>query len=647
MVSKLTALLALCIGQAFASPLTGNAAAEPALDGPVSENGVLQRDTPIHLSGTAKKSASLTLSMAGQSLQTRAGDDGHWQAALPPLSAGGPYTLSIDDGTTVLDVQGLMIGDVLLCSGQSNMEYPVYRALNPDAMLSASADPDLRLLTVPHASALEPQTGLPDGSAWAPAAPDIVRDFSAVCYFTGKAMRAETDVPVGLIDASWGGSQIEAWLPADSLAQIGLYGDQLSQLEAYRNDPAAGMAAYGEVWEAWWTGEHGATPWTGQPEGEGWKPVPAGFPDWKAYGDPDTENHLGRLWYGRTVNLTEEQASGAASLSVGLFDDADATWLNGEFLGSTASWSDHRTYDVPAGVLKAGENTIIINVLNTYGQGGMMGPADVLALTTSAGETVPLSSDWQYRVVEQADDGGPRPPWETVSGYTTIHNAMIAPFRGTALAGAIWYQGESNAGRAGEYEVLLQALMENWRAYFGEGLPVTIVQLPGYGTMPAEPGPSGWSGIREAERQVALGDPQIGLAVTIDAGDRTDIHPPNKLVVANRVSEVFKILSGDSDGHEDGASPVSVEAKEASIRIELPVGEYQAIGADRLLAFSACETGGRCEWADASIEGRYISVDLPQALQPDTLRYCWGDAPLCNLFTGEGVPVTPFEVDLP
>ncbi|WP_300380829.1 sialate O-acetylesterase [Henriciella sp.] len=637
------ALFPLAFGLVSGQPVQ----AEPTLERPYTDHAVIQRNKPVSLAGLAAGGSAVDITFAGRSLQTQADKDGRWQAMMEPVPAGGPYTLSVEDSDGRLELTDVMVGDVLLCSGQSNMEYPVYRALNPDAAVSGSEDDKLRLLTVPRSTALTPQAHLPDGAGWAVSGPDVVRDFSAVCYFTGRQLRADSDVPVGLIDASWGGSQIEAWLPAKAMEPLGIHGAQLGLLESYRKDPEAAMASFGETWESWWREAHGSTPWASTSEDADWNPVPETFPDWKVYDDPETENHYGRLWYSREVELTEAQADGAASISLGLFDDTDATWVNGHFIGSTSSWSDHRTYNVPQGILKPGSNTIMINVLNTYGQGGMMGPGEAIALKFGNGNTLPLGDDWQYRVVHQPDSGGPRPPWETVTGYTAIQNAMIAPLAGISLKAAIWYQGESNVGRADEYQPLLQALMDTWRDYFGKDLPVVIVQLPVYGAMPDTPVDSGWSGIREAQRKVALSDPQTGLAVTLDAGDRTDIHPANKLLVAERVSRILSILMEQTSGHEDGASPQSVAFDGNTIKITLPEGRYKVIGSNAPNAFEVCDTSGVCAWADARIEGRQVLVNLQKAADPREIRYCWGDAPVCNLFTSADVPVTPFQVEVP
>lgn len=639
-------LAALALLGGCGAAVAGPAAAQLTVEGTYTDHAVVQRGANLQIAGKADPGVVVTATLAGQTAETSAGSDGGWSVSFDPLQAGGPHDLSVSDGAATYIAEDILVGDVLLCSGQSNMEYPVYRALNPDSAIAESADKGLRLLTVPQETALSPQSQLPEGADWAPASPENVRDFSAVCYFMGRRLRTERDVPIGLIDSSWGGSQIEAWLPQAQLQAAGGFDQSLAALDLYREDPDAAMKTFGAVWESWWKAEHGAAPWEAELDLSGWKRAPDEFADWKAYGDIEIEEHLGRLWFARDFDLTEEQAAGPGTVSLGLFDDSDAVWINGEFIGSTSSWTDRRVYSVDADALKAGENTILINVLNTYGPGGMMGPGDVMRLEPEAGDVVPLGSGWSYRAVVQADDGGPRPPWESVTGYTTIGNAMIAPLEGMPLSAAIWYQGESNTGRADAYEGLLNQLIAGWRSNFGADLPVVVIQLPGYGSMSALPTESGWAGVQDAQRLVALADPLTGLVTTMDVGHRTDIHPPDKLTIAMRAVDVLDGLAGASDAHTTGYSPVTAVRDGGSIRIDLPDGNYKSISSDRVISVSVCGASSECQWADARLDGRTLVAAIPEGTEPVTIRHCWGDAPICNLYTDDMIPVTPFKLDV-
>lgn len=639
-------ILGMLLGSAAILPgLQLQASSEPVLSGPVMNSAVVQRERPIPLAGSGTPGSKVSIAFAGIDVTTSTDAAGAWQAALPAMPAGGPYTLSIQDPSGTTTYQDIMVGEVILCSGQSNMEFPVYRALNPDRVIDAATNPNLRLMTIPQVTSITPLKTLPEGTVWEGATPETVREFSAVCYLSGKALQEDRGIPVGLIDASWGGSQIEAWLSAADLEQVNGFSAQLHQLSLYARDKHAAMMAYGEEWERWWRAAYkGDVAWTGAGEGAGWKSAPTEMADWHTYDDPDTKDHLGRVWFSKSFTLSAAQARKDGALSLGLFDDTDATWINGHFLGSTSSWTDVRTYEVPASFLKAGKNTIIVNVRNTYGPGGMMGPADAVSLQLDSGDALPLGTDWSYKVISEDKPGGPQTPWESVSGYTTIHNAMTAPLSGYPLGGAIWYQGESNTDRGGQYQALLTQLIAHWRQDFGAELPVVVVQLPGYGALPDKAGPSGWSDVREAERRVALDDPKTGLAVTIDAGDRTDIHPPNKQLVADRVTDVFDVLTGRASGFADGIAPAHATLAEGAITMEMPADSLQVIGSNRPIAFQTCDASGSCEWAEASLKGETIKIDVPANMEPAEIRYCWGDAPLCNLFSDTDVPVAPFSL---
>ena len=643
---KLAAISGACL---FVSAPQIVAAQDVSVDGAFGDNMVLQREAPVILSGTARPSAEIAVELNSSSAKAMADDDGNWSLELPPLTSGGPYKATIfEDGETAISAGNIFVGDVYLCSGQSNMEFPVSRSLPGGTPPLGDPATPIRLLTVPKEAVTAPLRDLPEDTRWQDASPETIADFSAVCWLTATKLQSETPAPIGLIDASWGGSQIEAWLPDAKLRAVEGYDEPISLLDLYLEDTSSAMAAYGKGWEAWWTETHdGAAPWRDSADTSGWKPVPDGeMQDWKTYGDPETAHHLGMVWFRTTFEVDEDEASKPARLSLGMFDDIDATWVNGQFIGTTFSWDEPRTYDVPAGILKAGENTITVNVSNSYGQGGMLGPRAQMQLAIKDGSTVPVGEDWSYSVVTGASKGAPDIPWTSVSGLTTIHNGMIAPLGHPALAGAIWYQGESNTDTPASYQRLLGALTADWRERFSEDLPIVIVQLPNFGGMPGEPGPSGWAEIREAQRLAARHEELTGLAVTIDAGDRTDIHPPNKPLVASRVAAAMRELQAGNTAIADGLTPVNARRQRGHVVVEMPSSELTAISSATPIAFELCTEDGTCEWARAELEGSKISLRADNAREAASVRYCWGDAPICNLFGPGDVPVAPFEISI-
>lgn len=607
---------------------------------------VVQRGAPVSIDGTAAPGADVRVSLGPASASATADSSGYWEVTLPALDPARNLrlTAATSKGTTTL--KDIHIGDVFLCSGQSNMAHPVSRALNPDTELSGPFTADLRLLKIPQKSSITPEPVLPEGAEWKPATADTVPWFSAICYFFGRDYQARTGIPVGLIDASWGGSRIEAWISPAGLETDPAYAEGLALLKQYASDPDSAMKRYGAGWEKWWTSvAPGYIPWeTGLAAP---KPVPGELRDWKTFGDPDLETHLGLVWFERTFDLPEGAATGPASLSLGAMDEIDSVWVNGVFIGNTFGWGSPRTYGLPADVLKPGVNRITVNVHNSWGAGGMTGPEDALSARLSDGTRIPLQGGWTYEKVAPSYGTPPATPWQSVSGLSGMHHAMIAPLAGLRFAGALWYQGESNTGEADAYEDLLVRLAADLRGQFGAELPVLVFQLPEYGSKLYKAGNSGWSSLRDAQRRFVDGDTRAGLVVTLGAGDEWDIHPPNKQEPARRASAVWGAI-GTPNPVRTGHSPEAIEKNGSTLRIALPAvaGPYTTPGTDQPIGFSLCTATGTCSFHSATLSDRNIEL---KEVPGDTaaVRYCWGDTPFCNLMSPDGVPVTPFELKVP
>ena len=255
---------------------------------------------------------------------------------------------------------------------------------------------------------------------------------------------------------------------------------------------------------------------------------------------PISATHDGMVWFRRSFSLTPAQAAGPATLSLGGIDEVDETWVNGRVIRNTFGWGSPRTYQLPAGTLRAGDNVVVVNVLSTWDAGGLMGPADAIALTLHDGMRVPLGDKWRYRTVPLGMGRPPRAPWETIAGLTTLYNGMIAPIGPYGLRGVAWYQGETNADAPAGYEPLLGGLMASWRSQFGADLPFLVVQLPNFGAVPTKPTEANWSEIREAERRAVAADRHAGLAVTIDIGEPDNLHPGNKRDVGRRLARAAR-----------------------------------------------------------------------------------------------------------
>lgn len=618
------------------------------LDPLFTDHMVIQRDQPVAVWGEAEPGSTVRVTLGEDVQDATAGNDGRWQAEFAPHAAGERLTLeamtSAGLGQRVDDV---LVGDVWLCSGQSNMEFEVARALNPGREISGPHNPAIRLLTIEHESRVTPQPDHANANGWQVASPQSVGDFSAVCYFFARELQSRVNVPMGLIDASWGGSQIEAWISAEGLATLGSFDAPLNALALYGIDHAAASADFGAQWEAWWQSTAGTTPWSDEAVlADPGQAAPEQMGDWRSWDVPEMADYLGMVWFTRQVELTADQAAQHAWIDLGGIDEVDASWVNGTFVGATFGWGSRRSYELPEGGLRAGTNTIAINVLNGWGAGGMVGPDEAVKLRFSDGSEVPLSGGWRYARVPASIGSPPRAPWESVGGLTGMYNGMIAPLEQTRLAGMIWYQGESNTGRADAYEDLLTTLLADWRGQFGAEMPALIVQLANFGTLADQPVASGWARVRDAQRRVAEADPLAGLVVTIDIGDRLDIHPPNKQEVGRRAARAALHVLHDAPGTAWGARPRSarIEDERIMLRFADVEGSLRAMSTDQPGGFETCTVSG-CRFATARLVENRIILDLAEDGEAVShVRYCWADAPLCPLYDQAGLPVGPFEI---
>jgi sialate O-acetylesterase len=631
----------------------GVARGEPALSlGPLfRDHAVLQRDRPIPVWGTAVAGDEVTLAIAGARATARADASGRWTATLPAMAAGGPHALEVrtgkGDARTLSDV---LVGDVFLCSGQSNMELTVAQSRAGEMVLARSANERIRVLGVAHAGKPEPATAFDAEPAWRAAGPESLRRFSAVCYFFGREVNEALEVPVGLVSAAWGGSAIQPWIGEAGLRSIDGYGARLDLLRTFARDEDAANQGYGRLWEGWWR-SHGTTagePWT-PGDASPWTDVP-GLRNWKTWGVPELANHDGMVWYRRSFDLTPAQAAQRATLALGGIDEVDETWVNGRVIRNTFGWGTPRAYALPAGTLRAGENVLVVNVLSTWDAGGLVGPADAVALTLEDGTKVPLGEGWRYRAVPLSMGRAPRAPWEPISGLTTLYNGMIAPIGPYGVRAVAWYQGETNADEPAGYEALLGGLMKSWRSQLGASLPFLIVQLPNFGTVPTKPMESGWSDIREAQRRAVAADAHAGLVVTIDIGEKGDIHPVEKREVGRRLWRAARhVVYGEAIA-PSGAVPLSARREEAGVVVTFGEveGRLATYSSRQAIGFELCgAAAGSCRFVTADVDGTRVVLPVTATDEaPGRVRFAWGPSPLVNLSDGSGLPVGPFEIDI-
>ncbi|QDX26628.1 sialate O-acetylesterase [Sphingomonas suaedae] len=607
------------------------AAAQIAFAPAIGDQGVLQRDKPIVIEGEAAPGTSLTVTLSDTIAQAKADESGQWRAILPAMKAGGPYRLRAATGGEAVEANGVMVGDVWLCSGQSNMEFPVRRALDFDNQMNSAADPMLRLLTVPKATSTRPLRKFGEPAAWQASTRETAPEFSAACWYMARALRkAAPDVAVGLIDASWGGTAIRAWL--DPVATRRIYGpEDAVLLETYDRDPLAANTAFAPRWIDWWRTQGSVEPWR-TPDAVKWSPVP-GVGPWDSLGEAPLQGFTGWVWFRRSVTLTPEQARGGATLSLGIIDDGDQAFVNGKPVGNSFGWSNPRDYIVPGSYWKAGANEVVVAVWNSYGTGGFMGPAERLKLTLSDGSSIPLGDQWHYWI-SAAKGAPPRPPWDTIAGLGLIGNAMVAPLGGIGLRGVAWYQGESDSGQTG-YDVRLRGLIDGYRRQFSDpALQVLVVGLAGYGAPAPMPVESGWAKLRDEQRRAVAATPGTALVSAIDLGSRTDIHPGDK-------NELGKRLARAALG-KPGPQAVSARRDGSDVVVSFNGVEGALAGwSGAPIGFELCAQS--CRFARATAEGTTVRV-LGDGQPVTRIRYGWADTPVVNLYDAANMTPTSFEL---
>lgn len=617
------------------------------------DHAVLQRDRPARIWGTTAPNAAITVSIATAKVTARAGADGSWQLLLPALKAGGPHELTVVSSAAVTQtIHDVLIGDVWLCSGQSNMEMPVRRVMNSDTEIADSTNNQIRLLTVQRTSSAVPLRDFAQPVAWTAAAPGAIDEFAATCYFFGRDLYRANGVPQGLIHSSWGGSTIQAWISAPALSELRNYGEALQLLDLYAQSPQQADVRWRALMDTWWkehdpAGRNVAALSIIGFDDSAWPTLrPEGF--WEKSAVAALHDFDGIVWFRKTFDLSAQQARDDATLSLGPIDDADVTWVNGKRIGSMEGWDTQRVYVIPRGVLRAGKNAIAVAVLDSGGGGGMWGPAQQRSIRFKSGSSVTLDGDWRYRISGSLPQTGvaPHAPWLQAVGTTTLYNGMIAPLAGYSVRGAAWYQGEANAMEAAEYARLLPALMKDWRHAFGADLPFLVVQLAGFGAAVDAPSDPAWAALREVQRRAVDADGNAALAVAIDIGERDDIHPTNKQEVGRRLAFAARQVIF----HENvvGAAPAPIEARRTGNQVAVNFSNAPdglvVQGGNRPVGFELCDAKRHCGFIDATVQEDRVLLDAAAVPDPFFVRYGWANSPVCNLYNTNGLPAVPFEV---
>lgn len=641
--------------------LAGAARADVRVPSVIGDNMVLQQGRRVRLWGTAEPGERVTVSFKGETARANADARGRWEVFTGPHKAGGPFELTVA-GRNTLTFRNILVGEVWVCSGQSNMEWSLMNAQD-GARESAQADyPFIHLFTVRKATSDHPLEDV-EGH-WVVTTPQEAAQFSAVGYFFGRELHRRLKVPVGLIHTSWGGTPAEAWTSRTALASdaalkpiLDRYDKQLLDLPRLQREYETARVEWERQYVTQDPGNKGEAMGYADPahDTNGWKTMKV--PQlWETAGlDVD-----GVIWFRRELEVPTAWAGKDLSLELGAIDDFDTTYFNGERVGSTGpdtpnAWVAPRRYRVPGSLVRAGRNTVAVRVFDRVGGGGFVGGEMKLTPEGAARtDAVALEGAWLYKeeatfpsrqidYSKQPQAVGPANP----NSPTVLYNAMLAPLKPYAIRGAIWYQGESNAGRAYQYRVLFPAMIRDWRAAWGEGdFPFYFVQLANWKARPADSIDSEWAELREAQTLTMRAEPHTGMAVAIDIGNPDDIHPRNKLDVGLRLARWALADTYGQKVEQSGPLYDSYKVEGDKVRVRFrhagglktrdgnaPEGFYVA-GADRKFVP-----------AEARVEGASVVVWSKDVPHPSAVRYAWADNPAGNLSNAEGLPASPFRTD--
>lgn len=607
----------------------------------ISDGMVLQRESLLTIWGWADPKETVVVKFLGESYQAKADKKGEWKIVLPAQKDGGPYTIQVNE----IEIKDILIGDVWLCSGQSNMELPVRRVLDLYGEEVKQADnPLIRQFRVPmRYNFAREETDL-QGGEWKSVTPANILDFSAVAYFFAKELYDRYKVPIGFINTAIGGSPAEAWMSKDALKNYPHYMEAAricanqAYIDSIRNEESQRDYQWHTVLNQ---KDKGVSQWNKeQLDDADWSLI--SLPGYWA--DKGVGQVNGSLWFRKNFEVSESLAGKPSVLRLGCIIDADSAFINGIFVGTISYQYPPRIYNIPVGLLKEGINNITVRVINNAGRGGFVEEKPYKIIVGK--EEIDLTGNWRYKIGAEMTPAGS----QTFFQYKPmgLYNGMIAPFRNYGIKGFLWYQGESNTGKPQEYATLFPDLINDWRAKWNNPqMPFIYAQLPNFMKAQTQPVESGWAELREAQRQT-LQLPYTGMAVTIDIGEWNDIHPLNKKAVGHRLAlEARRVAYDDHQAESTGPVYESMRVEGNSIILTFSstgTGLYSNLV---LKGFAVKGESGRYVWADAVVlADSKVKVWSDQVQSPVAVRYAWADNPEgANLKNKEGLPASPFTTE--
>ena len=633
---------------------TATSIAEVRLPKLISDGMVLQRDTKLPVWGWGDANEKITLTFNGKKYKTTASSDGKWSVELPKMKAGGPYSMTVS-GTNTIEIKDILIGDVWLCSGQSNMvhQMDIHDVTYANEIATVN-NPEIRHFKIPTTPVLDgPQEQL-EGGEWQKAVGDEVRPFSAVAYFFAKKVYEKYHVPIGLINASVGGTPIEAWIPEEGFTKfpevekiIKENQDTAFVNSQLRNSPSNDAPAQSK--DKGLTGD------------KKWYDVDFSPKDWRRinipgyWEDQGAKDLNGVVWFRKEIDLPKDMAGKAATVFLGRIVNADELYINGEKVGNTTYQYPQRRYDVAANLLKEGKNTFVVRVTNSAGKGGFVPDKPYYIFTDK--DTVDLKGYWQYKVgevfkpfdYEAASQGNQPRRINPQNEPTALYNGMVAPYTQYPFKGILWYQGESNSGHPETYEAYMESLIESWRKVFNAPeMPFIYAQLPNFMDVSYLPTESNWAELRDAQLK-ALKEPNTAMTVNIDLGEWNDIHPLNKKDVGDRMALAALKLAYNEDVVYSGPlnENYTIQGDKVSLSFSHIGSGLLTDDGETLSEFAIAGEDKKFVWAQAKIEGDHVVVWSDEIKNPKYIRYAWADNPdNPNLYNKEGLPASPFTIEL-
>lgn len=616
----------------------------------ISDGMVLQRDQKVRLWGWASPGEEISINFNGHQLKTVCPQSEKWQVELPAMKAGGPFQMTIKGKNTIV-LKDILLGDVWLCSGQSNMEFLMYKSkeLYKDEVANAT-NSQIREFSVKSAYNYSLRKDIDEGS-WKSANPQNVLGFSAVGYFFALNLYQKYKVPIGIIHSSYPGSPAEAWVSDETLKKYPYY---LSKAAPYRDDAyAKSVLAKNKKTNDDWMAEMNKNDKGLQAGNPVWANLSLDVSDWGLLKVPEVweEQGLGNIdgvvWLRKTVNVPASMLGKTAYLELGLIDDMDSTYVNGKMVGTKNNKYLVRRYEIPSGLLKEGENTIVVRVIDKEGNGGIV--TGKKYYLTDGNQEIDLTGNWHYKI------GYAMPPMP-VNSFVRLeympgiqYHSKLLPLAGYTIKGVAWYQGEANTGKAEEYKILLPDLIKDWRKLWGQGdFPFLMVQLANYMAPATQPEESNWAKLREAQAFVANTVPHTGLAVAIDIGDANDIHPLNKKDVGYRLAlSAYKVAYQEKNAIDPVTQYDSMMIDGSKIILSFKnVGKGLQAKNGELKQFSIAGADKKFYWAKAVVKNGKIEVWSNGVVKPVAVRYAWANNPEgSNLYNLNGLPVAPFRTD--